>query len=276
MGLEINPVASADLGASPAPTGSETPQADITPSPGVQQGSGEPSPGSVPESQNIRQLREAYDSLKKEHEPYKALGQVSELQSQTGIAGKVAQAAVDLGTTLGYTEADIRQSLAEDPLGTVDLLRTQQKEAETNGQQPDLEKILERKLEQRLKPFEQERQQQLKDKAQGVFDSTFEATIKEAFKDEALSEDELNYLYGDAFHGLERDPEAVKALMEGKTSGAVKHMQESINSFNKAYLARSARDTKRVVKPAGGQTPSGEPKKSIDDFINGNFDLPTR
>lgn len=272
MGEENTPVTSAEGTGSPTPTGTEQPLADITPSPGV--GSGVPSPGTVPESHNIRQLREQYENLKKAYEPYKALGSVDDITGQTGIAGKVLQTVIDLGVGLGYTEADIRQSAAEDPYGTYEFLRNKQKEMETNGQPPDIEKLLERKLEQRLKPFEAERQKQQLDKAQGIFDSTFETQIKEAFKDETLTEDELNYLYDGAFHAFERDKDAVKLLMEGKTSGSIKHMQDSITAFNKAYLARTARDNKRAgLKPPGGATPPGESKKNIDDFIEGNFDL---
>lgn len=277
MGTAINPVASAEaVGASPAPTGSEV-TAEQTPSPGVQQASGADSASAVqPESPNIRQLREQYENLKKEYDPYKSLGSVDDLKSQTGIAGKVLQTVMDLGTALGYTDAEIRQAVSEDPYGTYEFLRNKQKELETTGQPQDVDKLVEAKLNQRLKPFEQERQQRVLSEARASFDSTFEAQIKEAFKDEELSQDELSYIYTGAFRAFERDPEAVKMLLDGKTSGIVKHMQESINLFNKAYLARNARDMKRAgaQKPAGSQAPPSESKKSIDDFIYGNFDLP--
>jgi len=258
-------------GASPAPTGIESQPADNTPSPGEGSGAGSP-PASPADSPNIRQLREQYETLKKEYEPYKTLGSVEDLQAHSAIATKAMQPVLDLGTTLGYSEDEVRAALSEDPYGTYEFLKGKQKELEQTGQVPDLEKLLERKLEQRLKPFEQERRQQQIEKARGVFDQTFEVQVKEAFKDEELTEDELSYIYASAFHSFDRDKDAAQMLMQGKTSGAVKHMQEAIQSFNKAYLARYARDHKRAGgNPSAGATQQGKPKLSLDDIIQGEF-----
>ena len=271
MGNAISPAVSADVTvASPAPAGS---QAESAPSPGAQQGSGTPSPGVAPESPNMRQLREAYEGLKKQYEPYEKLGKAEEIQGQVSVYQKLATRALEIGTELGYDESQIRDALAEDPDGTIAFLRNKQSEAEKNsGQPPDIKKLLKEELSKELKPFYQEREQQAIEKAHALFDTAFDAQISELFKDEKLSSDELDFLYDSAFYLLERDPAIVKQIKAGQASGVAKLVATAKTAFDKAYLARNTRETERIggPKPATGEKP-GEKKFTIDDIIQGNF-----
>jgi hypothetical protein len=267
MGTQTAPVASA--GSTGSPTQAAIAVADNALSPGA--GSGEASPVSSPESGNIKQLREQYETLKGQLEPYSKLGKVEDLQFHSTVAGKITQSAVELGAELGYAEEEIRASLATDPQGTIDFLRTKQAEATANGGQPDIKKLLDKELSQRLQPFEQEREQRLIEKAHTTFDSAFEAQIAELYKDEQPTSDEMDELYERTFRMLERDQEMVKQLKEGKSSGVAKLVQAAKTSFDKAYLARSARESKGIKPPAPQGNGQGSAKVSLDDMIQGNF-----
>jgi hypothetical protein len=267
MASPIAPVASAEAVASPAVTGN---QAEITPSPGV--GSAETPPVSSPESPNIRQLREQYETLKRQYEPYQSLGKPEEIQSQVAIAQKLVTTAVELGTSLGYEEAQIRESLAEDPDGTIAFLRNKQAEADkNNGQTPDIKKLLKEELARELKPFQQEREQRLIEKAHSTFDTAFDAQIAELFKEDKPANDELDELYDRAFRIVERNPEIIKQLKEGKGSGIAQIVQAAKTSFDKAYLARYTRETKGLTQPKAPGQQQAVQKVSLEDMIQGNF-----
>jgi hypothetical protein len=270
MGSPINPAVSADSGASPTPAGPVS--ADIASSPGA--GSAGASPTPSPENQNIRQLREQYETVRKERDAYSSFGKPEDIQSHVSIATKITTAAIEAGTALGYDEAQIRESLAENPEGTINFLRNKQAEVErNNGANTDIKKLLKEELSRELKPFYQEREQQQLDKAHSLFDTTFDAQISELFKDEKLTEDELGYLYDSTFYLLERSPEIIKQIKSGQASGIIKLVQTAKAAFDKAYLARTTRENQRIggQKQTTGQAAQSSKKFTLDDIAQGNF-----
>jgi len=265
-----------DQGASSAQTGSGLPAEPVA-SPATQQGSVAPSPGATPqESPNMRQLREAYDALKREHDPYKALGKPDEIQNHVSVSQKMFAVATELGKELGYDEKQVRDALLDDPAATYEFLKQKKIEAEkANGGQPvDIKKLLKEQLDKELKPFKDEREQQLIDRAHALFDTAFDQQVAELYKDDKPSEDELDMLYDATFRLLEKNPEIIKQLKdEKKAAGVAQLVAQAKTAIDKYYLARSGRENKRVNPNGNPPAPKkpGEKKFKLDDFIEGNF-----
>lgn len=258
----------ADAGAgSPPPPG--TGGAEDAGSPPA--GSGAPPPGAGPESANIRQLRDAYEALKREHEPYSKLGKPEELQAHVSIAQRITTAAVEAGTALGYDEAEVREAMVNDPDGTLAFLRRKQAEAERDGARPDVKQLLKKELDTRLKPFEEREETRLNEEARGRFDTTFEKTALGVFKDDwgAIAREEKAALYDIAVNLFLQDEKAWNELRtEGKTAGVAAFFDKARGFLDKYYVARSQREQKRVNP--GGQPPGerpGKTKASLDDMI---------
>ena len=218
-------------------------------------GSGATPPVASPESPNIRQLREQYEQLKSQYEPYSKLGKPEEIQSHVSIAQKLTSTAVELGAALGYEEQEIRNALINDPDGTIAFLRAKQAEAQKNGTapQPDINKIIEKKLQ----PIMQREEQRQNDEANSRFDSAFDQTIKTLYKDDALDEGERGFLYTVASTIIANVDGARERILSGKSSDIQKAVDEARSYLDKYYLARVAREQKRIGKPANPQT--GQP-----------------
>src|SRR5437899_291129 len=122
MGTEINPTPGS--GATPQGTGtapSPAPSPGTAPAQAPAQGQGQ-SQGDG----NIRQLREAYDGLKSKHEAWEKLGVQPEQVGQfQGVYQKVFGEVSVLGRELGFPDEEIVDALAEDPIRTLDFLRTE-------------------------------------------------------------------------------------------------------------------------------------------------------
>lgn len=261
MGSPNAAVPQADPAASPAAAaGNGTDGAAVSGSPPA--GSGAPSPGAAAESPNIRQLREAYEKLKGEYEPYSKLGKPEEIQTHVSIAQKLASESVEIGTRLGYEETEIRQALANDPAGTIAFLRQKAAEAEKTGAQPDPQTLIKQMLDKELKPFRQAQEQQMIEKANGLFDTAFEAETKKLFADEAIPTEERSVLYDVASQMMSYDEKALQRLkFEGKTSDVAKYVNEARAFLDKYYLARSGRESKRI----GGKTPGSQQPGAAKD-----------
>jgi hypothetical protein len=273
MATPVAAITADTTGASPAPTATNTTvSAASTPVSPTGNSSADGSLPSAAESQNLRQLREAYENLKRDHEPYSKLGKPDEISSRVTIATKIEQAAIETGTALGYQEQEIREALLNDPEGTIAFLRKQQSESSAN--QDPVEK-LQQMLDKRLKPFEeqqaQEREVKILSEAQGRFNTAFEDGMKSLFKDDAVPEAEKDILYEGTLMLLRRDPEAVKALREGKQSDVAKFLTETKSMLDKYYISRSQRDTKPAPSTGSGQQRNSEAKMDLNDLITGNF-----
>jgi hypothetical protein len=270
MATNLNPGAVlADEGTSPVPTGDENKGVTGTPP----EGSGGASPAPATESQGIRQLREAYENLKKEYEPYQKFGKPEEIETRISGYTKAEGAVIEIGTQLGYTEDEIRQAFQNDPTGTYDFLRTKMAEGGQN-QSPEVQQLRKElaDIKKSLDPLKQSQEQQRMDQARVRFDEAVDAAIKSVFKDETLSEDEKSYIWDDALSMLRLDKDAVNRLVnEGKTSDVVRFVTQARERADKIYLARSGRERKSgsgEQRETQGQAAS---KLSIDDIIMGKF-----
>jgi hypothetical protein len=264
-------------GASPAPTGQES-QAETVPSPGAQQGSVAPSPGAVPaETPNMRQLREQYESLKSQFEPYKAFGKPEELQPRIKIADSVMESAVAAGVDLGYTEQEIREALTEDPWGAIQLFQKELAEARAAGKQPqiDVKNLVRREVDQATKTYREAEDRRRAQEAANRYDTEAARQIDAIYKDENLSEEERDAVYGVATTLFQQDKEAYKVLREeGKVALVQKYVKEAKDSLDRYYSLRSQRESARTGsgKPAGSQPAKSERVYTLDDFAKGEFD----
>jgi hypothetical protein len=251
MGSVTIPVAApADaVGAPPAPTG---PPADTTPSPGAQQGSGAPPPGASPESPNLRQLREQYETTKGELSEWSKLGSREEVAAAKEAYTNLQTQALEVGKTLGYNEQDIIDSFKSDPNGTIRFLINKQAEADKN---PDAQ--FEKKFLTRAE-YEKAQESVKIEKAGMTYDSEFDRLYKDAFPD-GLPPDVQKHLYDIAWVTFTNDRAALDRLVkEGKISDIAKIFAKARETLVKVGTSWNEHERKRV----GGKTGEAQPVKA--------------
>ena len=227
----------------------------------------------------LRQLRESYETLKKDFEPWQKLNVKPEQVTQySGVYQKVYGAASQLGKQLGYPDDEIAEALAEDPVRTLDFLRSQAQQGQQNqGGEQDLAELVQQHVEQALSPIQQRENVRATNEANALFERTVHQSAVESFKAEGIDvaqipEDEMFMLTSATSEILKYDEAALRALKyEGKTAAIQKAFQEARTLLDKYYLARSGRDRNRVnPQPNNGQQNNQQVNKkpSLDDILN--------
>lgn len=227
----------------------------------------------------LKQLRDTYENLKKEFEPWQKLNikpdQVSQFQ---GVYQKVYNEAAAIGRELGYPDDEIAEALAEDPIRTIEYLRNQAAEGQQQQGDQDLQTLIEQGIEQRLGPIQQRENVRMTNEANALFERTVHGMAVEAFKAEGIDvanipQDEMFMLTSATSEILKYDDAALKSLKyEGKTAAIQKAFQEAKNYLDKYYLARSGRDKARL-QPVRGQNGQFQPqqqngkKPTLDEMI---------
>jgi len=251
--------------------------------PGSQGGQG--TPGGQPGGEGLPQLRQAYETLKAQHDPYSKLNlKPEQITQQTAIYGRFFSEVSNLGKELGFTEQDIVEAFTAKPLETLDFLRSKMAEFEQqNGGDPnaDPRQLVEQLVEQRIGPIQQRENVRMTNEANSLFERTvYQETVNWA-KTQGLEianvpKEELQAIMDVASEAMKYDADALKALkMEGKTAGVQKAFQEAVKFLDAYYLARSGRDRARVTPPnrggAPGQQGGNQPgkKPTLDEIING-------
>lgn len=239
-------------------------------------GSGAGSPPAAAGDGNIKQLREAYNTLKGEHESYTALGKVDDIKGNMDFASNVMKSAVELGKALGYDEDEIRTSMRNDWEFTLNFLREKKTEADSKGNiSPEVKGLQDEvaNLKKSIKPLTDSEQARVMKEANQRFDSAFDQQLKDAFKDEKLSQEELDFLYETTIGYFRTDEEARNRFFkENKVSDVAKYFLKAKESFDKMYLARVSREKERIHGPEPGRDKNEPTRKkvSFDDFIKGN------
>lgn len=213
--------------------------------------------------QGLKQLREAYEGVKAKFEPYEKLNlKPEQIQQYSGVYQKMYNEAQNIGGALGYTDQEIAEALAINPVATMDLLRTQMQQAEQERQQSGMagvEELAQQLVDQRIGPIEQRENQRMTDAANSLFEQTTRQLAVDSFKAEGLTAeqippDEMSLLVSATSEILKYDPDALKALKyEGKTAAIQKAFQEARTAFDKYYLARVGRDKTRLQPARPGQ-----------------------
>lgn len=250
--------------------------------PGQVQPQGGQQPGQMQGGDNIRQLREAYEGIKKEFEPWQKLNLKPEQVSQfSGIYQKVYGEAAAIGRELGYPDEEIAEALAEDPVKTIDFLRNeayraQQGDESQAGQGEDLQSLVQQHIEQALGPIQQRENVRITNEANALFERTVHQLAVDSFKAEGVDvanipQDEMFMLTSAVSEILKYDEGAMRALKyEGKTAAIQQAFQEARNYLDKYYLARSGREKARVQPARPGQPAAqsqGGHRPSLDEII---------
>lgn len=222
------------------------------------------------DSQGLRQLRETYENLKKEFEPWQKLGikpdQVGQFQ---GVYTKLHQEIAVIGRELGYSDAEIAEAMAEDPVRTLDFLRNEALPVDQRGPQPPMEgqnlnELVAQYVQHAIGPIQERENFRMTNEANAVFERTVHQLATDLFKKEGidyntLSEDEKFFISTGVSEVMKYDQDALRELKyQGKTAGIQKAFQEFVSAWDKAYLARSGRDKARVQPPRPGQPASGQ------------------
>lgn len=276
---DIADAGSADTADSPSADAGESdaapPAEDSTP---PVDGSGADSPPA--ESGNIKQLRDAYEGLKKQFEPLSKLGDAATVQQQVetfnAVRPFVEDIAIQAGIKLGYSEEQVRNSLEEDFSGTIEFLRGKQVAAEKKDgaeSSPELKDALEKikSLENDIKPLKEGQRQQKINEAQSAFESVFNQQMSELYKGTKLEEKEESFVWKSAFNLLSGDKKAFKSLVEeGKTADVIKYIKQAKDELDVYYLTRAAREKKRTPKPGEPATEKESSSKyTLDDLARG-------
>lgn len=246
--------------------------------------SSQPVQGAQPQQggEGLPQLRQAYDKIKADYEPYQKLNLKPEQITQySGVYQKVFTEAAAAGRELGYPDEEIQEALAEDPLRTIEFLRNEAQRQQQGGQGrqdngPDLQDLVAQHVEKAIGPIQERENIRMTDAANSLFERTVHQLAADTFKAEGLDvsqvpQDELFMLTSAASEILKYDPTALHALkFEGKTAPIQKAFQEARTMLDKYYLARSGRDRARVNPAQPGRPAAAQPGKrpSLDEMID--------
>ena len=235
----------------------------------------------------LRQLREQYEALKAQHEPYTKLNLKPEQITQySQFYQNLHTEAGELGRDLGFSEEEVAEAFAQDPVATVNFLRSQASRAEQRGQegqQGDLRQQMEQIVQQTIGPIQQRENLRMTNEANSLFERTVYQESVNFFKGQGIeiakvAPEELQTIMDAASEAMKYEDADVKALkFEGKTAGVQKAFKEAINFLDRYYLARSNRE-RAHLGPAnrGGNNQGGQQggnqqgrKPTLDEIING-------
>lgn len=225
-----------------------------------------------PESPNIKQLREQYETTKTKLEPWEKNFQgvkPEDVAVAHTAFSQMNKEALELGSTLGYDANEVRQFMRTDPVAVLNHLRQKAADSQKGPVSPaDIRKMVEQAANERLKPFEQERERHTIATAMQKFDGEFDRLVAETYKDglpdearEALKE-MCNAMTGE-------DAEACKALRAGKVVGVQKHFAAANARIQKIFTAMLAQERKRTGtgnSPETEKTVAG--KKAMDKVLS--------
>lgn len=232
-------------------------------------GSGQPQ-GGQGGGDGIAQLRTAYESVKKEFEPFQKLNLKPEQITQySSIYEKTYSQIASIGRQLGYPDNEIVEAMQEDPVATLDFLRNefaqrQQGGGQHNDQNANLQQLVEQGIEAALAPINERENARMTNEANAVFERTTYQMASEMYKQEGVDissvpEDEVSLLLSAASEILKYDEDALRALKyEGKTAPIQKAFVEAKTMLDKYYLARSQRSSGGQRAGAPGRAPNGQ------------------
>ena len=233
---------------------------------------------------NIRQLREAYEGIKREIEPWQRLNLKPEQVSQySGVYQKVYGEVASIGRELGYPDEEIAEAMAEDPVRTLDFLRNEVQRIQQGGQQQnqngDLRDQMAEVAQQVFAPIQERENLRATNEANALFERTVHSEVTQIFKQEGIDvanipADEMFMITSAASEILKYDDAALRDLKyQGKTAPVQKAVREAVTLLDKYFLARSGRAAARVQPGNRGgqgqqQQQQGRKRPSLDEMID--------
>jgi len=240
--------------------------------------------GAAPAAQggdNIRQLREAYEGVKRDFEPWQKLGVKPEQVGQfQGVYQKLHQEVASIGRELGYPDEEIAEAMAEDPVRTLDFLRNEAQRMQQGGPQrqgdADLNDLVSQQVEQAIGPIQERENLRATNEANSLFERTVHSEVASIFKQEGIEvsqipQDEMFMITSAASEILKYDDAALRDLKyQGKTAAVQKAVREAVTFLDKYYLARSGRTSARVQPARPGQPVQQRQGKAptLDEMID--------
>jgi hypothetical protein len=255
-------------GASPAP---QAPPADpgASPTPGRDGASPAPSP----ESPNLRQLREQYESVKGQLEPWSRLNaKPDEVAQQISVYSRLQGEAQELGRALGYPAEQVAEAFAKDPARTVAFLYQQAALQQSQPPSPqDLRQEMRRMVEDGMKPILSREDLRLTQEAESRFTREFDRLFTEKFKEglPAEARDAIEEMVGQL---VGDDPEACRRLkFQGQVSDVQRYFDAAVTRFLKIVNAYSTHERQRIngnPSPTPS-SPPGKPPSKLDAKVAG-------
>src|SRR5262245_22137110 len=163
---QMNPAAGAggNTGGSPPPPDSGVSGPPPTGAQGVS-----PTPPVISWDTAPQQLRDEYRTTKQGLDRWNQLGKYDDISKSHSTFTQLQTEATQLAQWLGVGSEEVTNSFANDPAGTVAVLRQMVRKAQETGQPPshqDVQALIQRGIDERMKPFEQEREERLNEQAE--------------------------------------------------------------------------------------------------------------
>src|SRR5262245_11557686 len=251
----MNPAAGAggNGGVSPAPTDS-----GVSPSPGTGVQAGSP-PAVISWDTAPQQLRDEYRTTKTTLDRWNQLGKYDDISRSHSTLNALQGEANQLGQWLGIGSQEVTDSFANDPAGTVAVLRQMARKAQETGQPPshqDVQSLVRRGIDEAMKPFQQEREERLDQQAETRFDQAFDQQFKTSFPS-GLPDSNREALNGLAWQLIIDQPELYSAMRDkGDTSGIAGAFNQAKQLLLKIVADYQEHEKKRI------QSSGGEPQRT--------------
>jgi len=237
----------------------------------------------------MEQLRTAYDTIKKEYEPWQKLNvKPEQVTSFQGVYQKTFEEVASIGRQLGYPDEEIVEALQENPVATLDYLRREFQQAQQGRERQDdgrdLQELINTRVEEALAPINERENTRMTSEANSVFERTAYGMAAEMYRAEGIDvanvpAEEIDMILSATSEILKYDSDALRSLKyEGKTAGIKAAFQEAKTMLDKYYLARSGRSNgaPRPGAPPLQRGPNGQfqpgmrdgKKATLDDLMN--------
>lgn len=207
------------------------------------------------------QLRTQYETTKAEAERLRAenerwgkLGDFNSVsQSQQAFQQKLTQA-TQLGATLGFTEQQIRDAMAEDPKGTLTYL-LQESQKPSYREQQDIDRRIKEGIDTHTKPIREQFEAQANERANSLYQAERDRLFKSEFSD-GLPDENRDELFDILLQSLNADGHAVDRIRQGgQVSDVKRHFEQAKTIFLKRHNSYIAHERgKGQPKPGSRRT----------------------
>jgi predicted transcriptional regulator len=236
--------------------------------------------------QNVKQLREAYETLKAKHEPWERIGADPQAVSTSyGAYQKIYAQAAELGRSLGYSDEEISEALAQEPVKVLQYLQSEYAKAAGNREETEqerIERLVQEATENALSPIHEAENIRRTVEANNKFERHTMGLItdhltKDGFKGNVAESKEADILLRITSELMKYDKAALAQLKnEGKTALIQKYFNEAVAMADQYYTTRFSRES--AGAQGGGNQKTGNrppaagkgaaPKPTLDDMID--------
>jgi hypothetical protein len=220
-------------------------------------------------------LREQYEGLKREYEPWQKIGAKPEdVSSAYGAYGKLKTEAVQLGQQLGYNADEVAQLFGEDPVKVISYLRQQAQSRETQPlSREDINRQMKQLVSEQLKPVTERMNDQMDREAEFRFTGEMDRLFKDNFKDGLPDEarEAIQDMVGDL---IGQDDQAIRRLkFDQQVSDVQKYFKTATDRLMKVYTAMSNAERNRTGVTAPPPKAPKQPESRLDQKLSGGYSV---